>query len=51
MITQTGYGVKETTIFPVARAGKRGAIEIFENKHIPVFSVVTRWVSLEHSRE
>jgi len=36
---------------PEAWAGKSGAIEVFENKHLPLFSVVTRWVSLEDSRE
>jgi len=34
---------------PEARAGKSGAIEVFENKHLPLLSVVTRWVSLEYS--
>jgi len=36
---------------PAARVGKSGAIEVFENKQAPEFSVVTRWVSLEYSRE
>jgi len=36
---------------PEPRAGKSGAIEVFENNHVPVFAVVTRWVSLEYSRE
>jgi len=27
---------------PEAQAGKSGAIEVFENKQVPVFSVVTR---------
>ena len=28
-----------------------GSVEVFENNHVPVLSVVTRWVSLEYSRE
>jgi len=36
---------------PAAWAGKSGAIEVFENNHVRLFSVVTRWVSLEYSSE
>jgi len=31
--------------------GKSGAIEVFANNHLRLFSVVTHWVSLEYSSE
>jgi len=42
---------KTTHPNPEARVGKSGAIEVFENKHLSLLSVVTRWVSLECSSE
>jgi len=47
-VYQSGHNQSKT---PEARVGKSGAMEVFESKHAPSFSVVTRWVSLEYSSE
>jgi len=50
MVSHARTGINRI-VDPGARAGKSGAIEVFENNHVPVFCVVTRWVSLGYSSE